>query len=33
MQRVVDPARMGGWMASPERGISSLPVGTQYVRL
>jgi benzoyl-CoA 2,3-dioxygenase component B len=33
MQRVVDPARMAGWIAPPERGINSLPVDYQYVRL
>jgi benzoyl-CoA 2,3-dioxygenase component B len=33
MQRVVDPARMAGWIAPPERGINSLPIDYQYVRL
>jgi hypothetical protein len=26
MQGVVDPARMAGWIAPPERGINSLPI-------
>ena len=33
MQRVVDPARMAGWIAPPEAGINSLPVDYEYVRL
>jgi len=33
MQRVVDPARMAGWIAPPERGINSLPIDYEYVRL
>jgi benzoyl-CoA 2,3-dioxygenase component B len=33
MQRVVEPGRMAGWIAPPDRGINSLPVGYEYVRL
>jgi benzoyl-CoA 2,3-dioxygenase component B len=33
MQRVVDPERMAGWIAPPERGINNLPIDYQYVRL
>jgi benzoyl-CoA 2,3-epoxidase subunit B len=33
MQRVVDPARMAGWIAPLGRGINSLPIDYEYVRL
>jgi benzoyl-CoA 2,3-dioxygenase component B len=33
MQRVVQPGRMAGWIAPPERGINNLPVEHEYVRL
>src|SRR5450432_215544 len=33
MQRVMEPARMAGWIAPPERGINSLPIDYEYVRL
>jgi benzoyl-CoA 2,3-epoxidase subunit B len=33
MQRVVEPGRMAGWIAPPERGINDLPVDYDYVRL
>jgi benzoyl-CoA 2,3-dioxygenase component B len=33
MQRVVEPGKMAGWIAPPERGINNLPVDYQYVRL
>ncbi|HEX9570728.1 MAG TPA: benzoyl-CoA 2,3-epoxidase subunit BoxB, partial [Burkholderiales bacterium] len=33
MQRVVEPGRMAGWIAPPERGINNLPVEYEYVRL
>jgi hypothetical protein len=33
MQRMVDPAQMAGWIVPPERGISSLPIDCEYVRL
>ena len=32
MQRVVEPGRMAGWIAPPERGINNLPVDYEYVR-
>jgi benzoyl-CoA 2,3-epoxidase subunit B len=33
MQRVVEPGKMAAWIAPPERGINSLPVEYEYVRL
>jgi len=33
MQGLVDPARMAGWTAPRERGINSLPIDYEYVRL
>ena len=33
MQRVVQPGKIAGWIAPPDRGINSLPVEYQYVRL
>jgi benzoyl-CoA 2,3-epoxidase subunit B len=33
MQRVVEPGKMAGWIASPDRGINNLPVGYEYVKL
>jgi benzoyl-CoA 2,3-dioxygenase component B len=33
MQRVTEPGKMAGWIAPPERGINSLPVDYEYVRL
>ena len=33
MQRVVDPARMAGWIAPPERDINTPPIDYEYVRL
>ncbi|MGD9600653.1 MAG: benzoyl-CoA 2,3-epoxidase subunit BoxB [Gammaproteobacteria bacterium] len=33
MQRVVEPGRMAGWLAPPDRGINNLPVDYAYVRL
>jgi benzoyl-CoA 2,3-dioxygenase component B len=33
MQRVVEPGKMAGWIAPPDRGINSLPVDYEYVRL
>ncbi|HEX4985524.1 MAG TPA: benzoyl-CoA 2,3-epoxidase subunit BoxB [Burkholderiales bacterium] len=32
MRRVVEPGKMAGWIAPPERGINSLPVDYEYVR-
>jgi benzoyl-CoA 2,3-dioxygenase component B len=33
MQRVVEPGKMAGWIAPPDRGINNLAVDYQYVRL
>jgi benzoyl-CoA 2,3-dioxygenase component B len=33
MQRVIEPGRMAGWIAPPERGINNLPVEHEYVKL
>jgi benzoyl-CoA 2,3-dioxygenase component B len=33
MQRVVAPGKMAAWIAPPERGINSLPIDYEYVRL
>ncbi len=33
MQRVVAPGKMAGWIAPPDRGINSLPVDYEYVKL
>jgi len=33
MQRVVEPGKMAGWIAPPERGVNNLPVEYEYVRL
>ena len=33
MQQVVAPGKMAGWIAPPERGINSLPIEYEYVRL
>jgi benzoyl-CoA 2,3-dioxygenase component B len=33
MQRVIEPGKMAGWIAPPERGINNLPVEHQYVKL
>ena len=33
MQRVIEPGKMAGWIAPPDRGINSLPVDYEYVRL
>ena len=33
MQRVVEPGKIAGWIAPPDRGINSLPVDYEYVRL
>jgi len=33
MQRVIEPGRMAGWIAPPERGINNLPVEYEYVHL
>ena len=33
MQQIVEPGRMAGWIAPPDRGINNLPVEYAYVRL
>ena len=33
MQRVVEPGKMAGWIAPPDRGINKLPVDYEYVQL
>jgi benzoyl-CoA 2,3-dioxygenase component B len=33
MKRVVEPGKMAGWIAPPDRGINSMPVDYEYVRL
>jgi benzoyl-CoA 2,3-dioxygenase component B len=33
MHRVVEPGRIAGWVAPPERGINNLPVEHEYVKL
>ena len=33
MQKVVEPGKMAGWIAPPERGINNLPVEYEYVHL
>jgi benzoyl-CoA 2,3-dioxygenase component B len=33
MQRVLEPGKMAGWIAPPERGINNLPIEYEYVRL
>src|SRR6266850_787244 len=33
MQRVVEPGKMAGWIAPPERGVNNLPVEYEYVKL
>jgi benzoyl-CoA 2,3-dioxygenase component B len=33
MQRVMEPGKMAGWIAPPDRGINNLPVDYEYVRL
>jgi len=33
MQRVIEPGKMAGWIAPPDRGINNLPVDYSYVHL
>ena len=33
MHRVVEPGKMAGWIAPPDRGINNLPVDYEYVKL
>jgi benzoyl-CoA 2,3-dioxygenase component B len=33
MHRVIEPGRMAGWIAPPERGINNLPLEYEYVEL
>src|SRR6185295_7105857 len=32
-QRVIEPGKMAGWIAPPDRGINNLPVEYEYVKL
>lgn len=33
MQRVVEPGKMAGWIAAPDRGINNMPADYEYVKL
>jgi benzoyl-CoA 2,3-dioxygenase component B len=33
MQRVIEPGKMAGWIAPPDRGVNNLPVDYEYVKL
>ncbi|MEO8157481.1 MAG: benzoyl-CoA 2,3-epoxidase subunit BoxB [Betaproteobacteria bacterium] len=33
MKRVVEPGKMAGWIAPPDRGVNNLPVDYEYVKL
>src|SRR5229473_4063717 len=33
MKKVIEPGRMAGWIAPPERGINNLPLEYEYVKL
>jgi benzoyl-CoA 2,3-dioxygenase component B len=33
MRRVIEPGKMAGWIAPPERGVNNLPVEYEYVKL
>ena len=33
MHQVIEPGRMAGWIAPPERGINNLPLEHEYVKL
>ena len=33
MNRVVEPGKMAGWLAPPDRGINNQPLDYEYVRL
>ncbi len=33
MRQVIEPGRMAGWIAPPERGVNELPIAYEYVRL
>ncbi len=33
MKRVVEPGKIAGWVAPPDRGINNLPVDYEYVKL
>jgi benzoyl-CoA 2,3-dioxygenase component B len=33
MQRVIEPGKMAGWIAPPERGINNLAINYEYVKL
>ena len=33
MKKVIEPGKIAGWVAPPERGINNLPVEYEYVKL
>ena len=33
MRKVIEPGRMAGWIAPPERGVNNLPLEHEYVKL
>jgi benzoyl-CoA 2,3-dioxygenase component B len=33
MQRVIEPGKMAGWIAPPERGINNLAIDYEYVKI
>ncbi len=33
MQQVIEPGKMAGWIAPPDRGINALPIDYEYVKL
>ena len=33
MQKVIEPGKMAGWIAPPERGINNLAIDYEYVKL
>jgi benzoyl-CoA 2,3-dioxygenase component B len=33
MQKVIEPGKVAGWVAPPERGINNMPADYEYVRL
>ena len=33
MQQVIEPGKMAGWIAAPDRGINNMPVDYEYVEL
>jgi benzoyl-CoA 2,3-dioxygenase component B len=33
MHRVIEPGKVAGWIAPPDRGVNELPLDYEYVRL